>query len=161
MFQNAGKIYLPVYLVILLVRLKRRDPSLHKATVLRTMKDLFNSTIFTAVYAMSIPGSYCYIERIFNWPKNSSTGFALSAIFSCAIFLESTSRWSEISLYVFSQWMEAYVYSLKKRKVVFGMTNWQVIFFYLELCLCSRYRYYHLYLQNGERRHSIETGIGE
>lgn len=125
-FQDAGKIYLSVYIVILLVRLRRGNQS-QRNSIIKTLKELFNTTLFTSVYAMSIPISYCFADRLTDRPINTQTGFALSALFSAAIFLETPSRWSETSLFVSSQWVEAFAYSLKKRKLVPGLfSNWQV-----------------------------------
>lgn len=128
LFQNASKIYIPVHLVILLIRTRRLNSYNNAARLLlRTLKELINSTIFTSVYAMSLPLSYCYGQTVQNTFKLTDLGLIISAVCSCAIFLEDRRRWKDISLYIGSQWIEAVLNSFKKqKKVPIEILNWQV-----------------------------------
>lgn len=128
LFQNASRLYLPLHFVIFMIRVRRQGGNNASQLAVRTLKGLVYSSLFTAVYAMSIPGSYCYLDKLCGRPKSTNIGFIISSLFSCAIFLESKSRWNEISLYVLSQWLEGFVFSLKKRKIIPRDMNWQVDF---------------------------------
>lgn len=130
LFQNAGKIYIPVHLVILLLRIRRLNSYRYfPGLLLRTAKELLHSTIFTSAYAMSLPLSYSYIQSIQQTCKLSNLGLIISFACSLAIFLEDKKRWKDIGLYVGSQWTEAVLNSLKKQKKLFWELNkWQVSF---------------------------------
>lgn len=116
LFQNAGKIYIPVYVAILLVRLKRGG-NVH-AQVDKTFKELINSSLFTSCYAMSLPAAYCYIAHYSKSPASLPVGLFVSFIFTFAIFLETPSRWSETTLFMSSQWLEGFCKFLTKTKQV-------------------------------------------
>ncbi len=123
--RNAGKVYLPVHLIVLLLRLRKSKTNRWKV-LLRALKEYMGSNLFAAVFAMSIPGSYCYISTI--WPNAAQTyiGNIIAFIFSWAILFDSSSRWSEMSLYVLAQWFEGFTYSLYKRKLVPVVPHWEV-----------------------------------
>lgn len=125
LFQNAFKIYLPVHLVILLIRMKR-NPQNKWNLMKRTLRELYKSTLFTSVYAMSLPGSYCYLSAIFDRFKTGNIGLLVSCLFSFAIFLEDSRRWKDIALFVGSQWTEAMLNSFRKRKLMCECSQWQV-----------------------------------
>lgn len=136
LFQNAFKIYLPVHLVILLIRLRRQR---HDAWTLikRTMRELYRSTLFTSVYAMSLPGVYCYLNAILGRFKSAAVGLLVSGLFSFAIFLEDSRRWKDIALFVGAQWTEAMLAAGRKRKLICECSNWQVVWDYQNAIMFS------------------------
>ena len=115
-FKNALRIYVPAHLVILILRLRSRKDS--KATLLKKyLTGVLRSSIFVAFFAMSIAFSRVAppLYGIFNNSMGSWSGFTISFLFSCFIFLESSSRWADLALYVLGQWFEAFPKSLVKR----------------------------------------------
>jgi hypothetical protein len=141
LFQNAGKIYIPVHLVILLIRIRRVSTYSNIVRLLvRTGRELMHSTIFTSIYAMSLPLSYCYGHVIQNTLELTDLGMLISFVCSLAILLEDKRRWKDISLYVGSQWIESMLISLKKQKKISKELNkWQVNCFDHRTLSCSRY----------------------
>lgn len=131
-FKNASKIYLPVHFIILLLRLKRSKNSTKKALLWKAIKEFLGSNLFATCFAMSIPGSYCYISDIIPRATQTNAGMVISFLFSWAIFFDSNSRWAEMAIYVLAQWFEGYTYSLYKRKFVPVVPHWEVVFPYLE-----------------------------
>jgi len=123
LFKNCSKVYAPVHLIVLLIRLKNS-----KAPVLQTLKRFFleflKSNLFSTVFAMSIPTCYCYLNKIFSNPNNSGYGMLVSFTFSTAILFETPNRWSEMSLYVLAQWFQGYTFSLNKRKMLIHIPQW-------------------------------------
>lgn len=118
-FKNALRIYVPAHLIILLLRLRGKKDS--KATLLRKyVIGVLRSTLFVTFFASSISFSRVtpILYGIFNNKMGSWAGFTISFLFSCFIFIESSSRWSDLALYVLGQWFEAFPGSLVKRKYI-------------------------------------------
>lgn len=118
-FKSGLKVYIPAHLVILLLRLRGRKesvPTLLKKYII----GLLRSSVFVATFAASYPAARAVplFHKSFNNTMGSWSAFLVSILFSFSVFLESSSRWSDISLYVLGQWLEGYGYSLVKRKYV-------------------------------------------
>jgi hypothetical protein len=56
---------------------------------------------------MSIPFAGCFFNRVFGGGR-SEHGMIVGFVFSFSIMFESRRRWGEMSLYVLSQWLEAF-----------------------------------------------------
>ena len=136
LWMNSAKIYLPVHLIVLLLRLRKGKEKWWKL-VLRCIKEFIGSNTFGACFAMSIPGAYCYISDIVPHAKSTLIGNIISFTFSWAILFESNSRWSEMSLYVLAQWFEGFTYSLYKRKLVPVVPHWEKYVFGLAMGIMS------------------------
>ena len=118
-FTSALKVYLPVHLILMLLRLRNKKDSI--GTLLkRFIKGLFRSSIFVATFAISSPTARAFtpLGKLFNPYLGSWSGMIVSFLFSNSIFLENSSRWADISLYVLGQWVNGYSYSLVKREYV-------------------------------------------
>ena len=118
-FKSGLKVYIPAHLVILLLRLRGRKesvPSLLKKYII----GLLRSSVFVATFAASYPAARAVplFHKSFNNTMGSWSAFLVSILFSFSVFLEASSRWSDISLYVLGQWLEGFGYSLVKRKYV-------------------------------------------
>ena len=137
---NAARVYLPVHLIVLLIRLKNNKQD-RKSTVLKFFKEMAGSCLFASGFAMSIPASYACLNDILPHPKSSNIGMLISFTFSWAIFFDSKSRWSEMSLYVLAQWFEGYTYSLYKRKLVPVIPQWEKLVFGISMAIIS-YSYF-------------------
>lgn len=119
LFKNGLKVYIPAHLVILLLRLRGKKDS--KSTLLKKyLIGVLRSTLFVTVMASCIPVARVtpLLYNIFSNKTRSWAGFFISFMFSCAIFIDSSSRWSDVSLYVLGQWIEAFPGSLVKRRYV-------------------------------------------
>lgn len=117
LFKNGLKVYIPAHLIILLLRLRSKKEK--KSELLRKyFIGVLRSTLFVAFFASSIPAARItpILYGIFNRKMGSWSGFTISFIFSCFVFIESPNRWSDIALYVLGQWFEAYPKSLVKRR---------------------------------------------
>lgn len=118
-FLSALKVYTPVHLILLLLRMrsKKESPS---SLMKRFAKGLIQSSAFVACFASSTTSTRVFplLSSIFSPTFGSWSGFIISFLFSNAILLESPSRWADISLYVLGQWIQGFSYSLVKRKVV-------------------------------------------
>ena len=123
--KNAGKIYLPVHLIVLLVRLKTSKQS-KKQIIWRFFKELAGSCMFASCFAMSIPTCYTSLSYVLPGANDSTAGMVVSFLFSWAILFDSSSRWGEMSLWVLAQWFEGYTYSLYKRKYLPVVPHWEV-----------------------------------
>ena len=123
--KNAGKIYLPVHLIVLLIRLKTSKQS-KKQTLWRFIKEFAGSCMFASCFAMSIPCSYTSLCDVLPGRFSSTTGMLVSFLFSWAILFDSNSRWGEMSLWVLAQWFEGYTYSLYKRQYLPVVPHWEV-----------------------------------
>lgn len=123
--QNAAKVYLPVHLIILIMRIKKNGFK-NKKNYIRFIKEMIGSCLFASSFAMSIPS--CYTSLCTNIPglKGTYNGMIVSFLFSWAIFFDDPSRWSEMSLYVLAQWFEGYTYSLYKRQYLPPVKYWRV-----------------------------------
>ena len=137
---NCTKIYLPVHIVVLILRLRNSKHN-KKTLLLKFVKELIGSCLFASCFAMSIPSSYCYLIDLIGFPRTSNIGMIIGFIFSWSIFLDSRSRWSEMSLYVLAQWFEGYTYSLYKRKLVPVVPHWEKLVFGVAMAIVS-YAYF-------------------
>ena len=119
------KIYVPVHLIILLLRLRNKKKD--KLTLIfRFVKGFLRSSLFTTFFALSIPAAYCFIFDVVPYGDTSNYGLLIGFIASCAIFFDDSSRWGEISLYVLAKWFEGIFYSLLKRKYISPVPHWEV-----------------------------------
>jgi hypothetical protein len=125
LFMNSAKIYLPVHLIVFLLRI-RKAKGIKLQIILRGIRELIGSCLFASCFALSIPASYSYISTVFPRTTHTWIGQVVGLIFSFAIFFDSNSRWSEISIYVFAQWLEGFTYSLYKRKYAPVISHWEV-----------------------------------
>lgn len=133
LFQNSMKIYFPVYVAIFLVRFRRGGSA--ASHFAKTQREFMRSSLFAALYAMSLPYAYCYLRELSAKPVGEGVGLFVSFIFSCAICVETPYRWSEISLYVSSQWLEGFAHYLLKTKRVSKLNYWSVGLPYTESSL--------------------------
>jgi len=118
-FKSGLKVYIPVHLVILLLRLKNKKEPL--PTLLKKfIAGLIRSSLFVASFASSYAAGRTIpiFNNLFCNKLGSWSAFIISITFSFSIFFESSSRWNDISLYVLGQWLEGYGYSLVKRKYI-------------------------------------------
>lgn len=117
--KNAMKIYIPAHFVIMLLRLRsRKDP---KATILKKyLIGVFRSSIFVTFFALSIPSfrTFPFMLKLISPQTRSWGGFIISFLFSWGIFLETSTRWADLALYVTGQWIEGFGNSLVKRKLI-------------------------------------------
>ena len=114
LFKSAVRVYLPVHLISLLFRLrssKQKKRAIFKRFIIELSRSLFYST----VYGYAMPLSASWLRPLYNLIGNSWTAILIAGFLSSAILFESRSRLSEMSLYVFGQWIQAYSYSVKKR----------------------------------------------
>ena len=115
LFVNAGTVYLPVHLILFLIRFKRFRENPTKSAYM-TLKGFTKSCLFAAFFAMSIPFSGVYFPQLTGRPVNSNMGFLISFSFAWFILFEGSSRWGEMSIWVLAQWFEAMIISAKKNK---------------------------------------------
>lgn len=141
-FKSALKIYIPAHLIILLLRLRSKKEK--KSTVLKKFViGVLRSSLFVAVFASSIPCGRIVpqLKAIFNNKLGSWSGFLVSFLFSLSFLIESSSRWSDMSLYVFGQWMEGYTFSLIKRGYISRVKHFEKIILGLGIGLIMYLRY--------------------
>ena len=125
LFLNSAKIYLPVHLIVLLLRL-RKAKGKRLEVLMRGIKEFIGSCLFGSCFAMSIPLSYTSISSLLPRAKYSWIGNIIGFVFSWAIFFDSSSRWAEMSIYVLAQWFEGFTYSIYKRKYAPVISHWEV-----------------------------------
>lgn len=126
LFKNASKIYLPVHILIMILRLVRAKKDKSKLKIVwRSIKEFIKSDLFATLFAMSIPAAYTHLKDINPRATSSWFGFIVSFVSSFAILLESSGRWGEMSLYVLAQWFEGFTYSLYKRKYAPVIPHWE------------------------------------
>lgn len=125
LFLNSAKIYLPVHLIVLLLRL-RKAKGKRLQVLMRGIKEFIGSCLFGSCFAMSIPLSYTSISTLLPRAKYSWIGNVIGFVFSWAIFFDSSSRWAEMSIYVLAQWFEGFTYSIYKRKYAPVISHWEV-----------------------------------
>ena len=115
LWRNASSIYVPVHLILFLIRFRRfrENPTL---STYKALRGWVKSCLFAAWFAMSIPFCGMYLTTIMGRPVRSWDGFFVSFAFSTFILFESSSRWGEMSIWVLSQWFEAMILSSKKNK---------------------------------------------
>ena len=124
LYGNSLKVYLPVHIVTLLLRLKRGKQSIGQL-LKRGVVECMKSAMFATCFAMSIPVCYCYYSTWFPRAKQTWMGNLVAFTFSWAILWDSNSRWAEMSLYVLAQWFEGFVYSLHKRRYLPTVPHWE------------------------------------
>ena len=125
LFKNSAKIYLPVHMLFLVLRLVRSRKNRTAGTFWRALKGFVGSGLFATIFACSIPFCYSYLKTIAPNCKSSWVGMGVSFTFCWAIFFESSTRWGEMSMYVLAQWFEGYVYSLYKRQFLPVIPHWE------------------------------------
>mmetsp|Transcript_17479 Transcript_17479/g.27283 ORF Transcript_17479/g.27283 Transcript_17479/m.27283 type:complete len:360 (-) Transcript_17479:172-1251(-) len=114
---RAGKIYLPVHFIpLLLFRYKAllRDPS---EALFKTSIALLRSCCFLTTYVLCIKGTNCFLRNLF---KRDATWHALLAgqLTSFACLFEKPSRVSELTLYCLPRAAEAtWTYLLRRGSV--------------------------------------------
>jgi hypothetical protein len=125
LFLNANKIYLPVHLILLLIRYKRflKNPA---TSIYHFIKGWSKSCLFAAFFAMSIPMSGLFLPKFTGHPAIPWDGFGVSFFFSWFILFESSSRWGEMSIWVLAQWFEALIISSKKNKYYLDIPGFSV-----------------------------------
>lgn len=140
LLRNSALVYFPVHLVITIIKFfksKEKSGSILK----KTLKDFLKSSLYAAVFAMSIPTSYTCLKHIYPRVKSTWMGFLISFVYSMAIFIESRSRWGEISLWVLSQWFEGFSYSCLKRRILPAIPHWHKYVLMVAMAIIS-YTYY-------------------
>jgi hypothetical protein len=141
-FKSGLKVYIPVHLVILLLKLRGRKEPL--PTLLKKfIAGLIRSSLFVASFASSYAAgrSIPIFTNLFSNKLGSWSAFIISITFSFSIFLESSSRWNDISLYVLGQWLEGYGYSLVKRKYISNIPYLEKIVFAVAISLIISLHY--------------------
>lgn len=99
LFANAGTVYLPVHMILFLIRFKRFRENPTRSAYM-TLKGFVKSCLFAAFFAMSIPFSGVYGPQVLGGPVNSWHGFGISFSFAWFILFEGSSRWGEMSIWV-------------------------------------------------------------
>ena len=125
LFKNSAKIYLPVHVLFLILRIVRSRKNRTPATFWRAFKAFVGSGLFATIFACSIPFCYCFLKAIAPNCKSTWLGMGVSFTFCWAIFFESSTRWGEMSMYVLAQWFEGFVYSLYKRQYLPVIPHWE------------------------------------
>lgn len=106
--KNSAGVYLPVHLILTIIRLRRAKPGQRMAVIKKFFTGLLKSVAFATGFASSIPLGLCYMSSIFG-PLKPYHGFLLSFSFSFFILLESSSRWAEMGIWVLANWFESQV----------------------------------------------------
>ena len=115
-YWNAHSIYFPVHIILFLVRFKKFKKD-KLGTLFKSLKGYVYSVVFATLYAIG----YSLSASVAFGPHNPITGikvWALAHVFSSNILFESRSRWGEMSIYVFAQWIEALLTFFKKMKII-------------------------------------------
>lgn len=158
-FKNSLRVYIPAHLIILLLRLRSRKDS--KATLAKKyIIGVVRSSLFATFFAMSIASSRVTppLYGIFNPRVGSWSGFIISALFSCFIFVESHQRWQEFALYVLAQWFEAFPNSLIKRKYISRVNHVEKVAMAFAIGLMVWLRF-NEDLKKGERKNKMSSII--
>lgn len=137
LYKNCLKVYMPVHILFMILRLIRNKKNKPLSTVLRSIKGLIGSTIFATLFAMSVPLAYGYLNTVVKKVDTTWYGMMISFTFSWAILFESSSRWSEMSLYVLSNWFEGFTYSIYKRKYAPIIPHWEKYLFAITMGIIS------------------------
>ena len=132
-FLSAAKVYVPVHMISLIFRLRHLSQQIHKekklakqegrefkpAISLRTqifqlliryLSGVLRSSLFVGIFASSISLSRSKLlgtHKVFTSRTGSWAGLSMSGLFAAGIFVESSSRWADMSVYVLAQWLEA------------------------------------------------------
>jgi len=114
-FKNGAKIYLPVHIILFLLRLRRsKDP--YHISIWKALKGWLKSCMFAACFA----SSYAYTGTYFNdhiGGMTSTNTWILSGLFAFFILFEPSSRWGEMSIWVLANWFEAQTINVKKNRI--------------------------------------------
>jgi len=112
---NSGKVYAPVHIALLLVRLyKSKEKRLEK--IKNAITGLIKSCLFAASMSLAIPMASCRVWGLFNEGNvKPNLAFVLSGVWACFFLFESKHRYGEMSIWVLANWLESYKYSLEKR----------------------------------------------
>ena len=138
---NANNVYMPVYIVLFLRNLKNfRKDKLN--TLKRLLKGWFKSCAYVALFASSYPFTGTFYVQNMVGVLSPWTCFLVSFLFTWAVFLDSKSRWSEVSVWVLGQWIEGFLYSLKKREYIGDYPNAYVIKYEITAIFNHLYLYF-------------------
>ena len=117
-FINAGQVYAPVHLVMLLIRLSKRDGKT-KEKVTLAVSGFVKSCLFAATMAYGIPCGGCWLKGLkFRGFLNEADVFYLGYLWASFFLFESKARWGEMSIWVLANWTEGFKYSLEKRGIM-------------------------------------------
>ena len=115
MLKNDNRVYLPVHVVVFLLKLRSaKDKKAKIRAFKKFLEGWIRSLIFASFYGMIGPLAGCYYTKI-RGPAKPWEAFWMIGLFSSFILFETPSRWGEMSIYVLANWFEGYTYSLKKR----------------------------------------------
>lgn len=139
----SAKVYLPIHMMIQLMRLRKQKNIKPLEEIRRLFISVLRSSLFVACFGMSIPMARVAkpMIRLFDNNIASWSGFIVSFVFSWAIFCEAPARWPEVSLYVLAQWLEGYTYSLVKRGYVPHIANFDKVVFALAVAILAQLHY--------------------
>ncbi len=158
----AAKVYLPIHLMILLLRLRKQKNIKPLSEIRRLVVSVLRSSVFVACFASSIP--MCRVAKpiiaLFNNTMGAWSTFIVSFLFTWAIFCEVPARWPDISLYVLAQWLEGFTYSLVKRGYVPHISNFDKVVFAVAIAALS---HLHFSLQDeaGGKAYSKKNKISQ
>lgn len=128
-FFNANSIYLPVHILYLIRRLSlARDT---KSIILyKTLKGWVKSVSFATFYAMSVACvGTCYPRYVLGGRPSTTTNLLpIVPPFAAFILLESSSRWGEMSIWVFANWIESVLIFFKKMKIGIDIPHFEVFY---------------------------------
>ena len=127
---------MPVHLFILALRLVRSRRNI-LGSIKKAAVDLVRSNLFATIFAMGIPMTYVCLRYIFPRLKNTIVGYFIVLASSLGFLFESKSRWGEMSLYEFAQWLEGFTYSLYKRKYLPVIPHWEKYLLMLAMGIIS------------------------
>ena len=115
---------MPVHLFILALKLVKSRRNILK-TIKKAATDLLRSNLFATIFAMGIPTTYVCLRYVFPRLKNTLVGYFIVLASSFGFLFESRSRWGEMSIYEFAQYIEGFTYSLYKRKYLPVIPHWE------------------------------------
>lgn len=99
---KSGRVYIPVHLMMTLLKLRKKNRPGWFSLVKQFVIGVLKSSVFVSFFALSIPSMRVVppVSMFFNNKLGSWGGYFVSFIFTWTIFLESKSRWPEVSMYV-------------------------------------------------------------
>ena len=138
LYKNCLKVYIPVHVILMILRLIRSKKNKRLSIVIRFFKGLVASALFASLFAMSIPWAYTYLDKVIKNADSSWYGFLVSFSFSWTILFESPSRWGEMSIYVLSNWFEGFTYSIYKRQYAPTIPHWDKCLFAITMGIIAK-----------------------
>jgi len=131
--KNSSKVYIPVHFVYLLLRLRRGGKDLSfKIQLKKILSGFLKSIFFSGIYATVYSVGACYLTKVHYYLRHKGLRkwplVLLGSLFTTVIFIESKSRWAEITLYVFGQYLGSLeLYGVKYGYITSGAFKWLIV----------------------------------